>query len=99
MKFFYLLLASLATFRLALMISSEDGPARIFRKLRNIPPAKSNAKEGISCPWCVSVWVSALSTTYLWYLGIFLGPEWPLWWMGVSAGAIALNQELIAKVK
>lgn len=99
MKLFYLLLASLATFRLALMISSEDGPMRIFSRFRKVPPPRSNAREGISCPWCVSVWISAVFTTYLWWLGIFLGPEWILWWMAISAGAITLNQQFIAKVK
>lgn len=99
MNFFYLLAASLATFRLALMISEETGPFRIFAKLRKAPKKDSSFREGISCPWCVSVWMSALVTTFIWWLGVFPGAEWPLWWLDVSAGSVILNQAFIASKK
>lgn len=66
LAFFYLLLGGLATFRLALLISSESGPAFIFRKLRRLPPPKSSAKEGLSCIWCLSIWFAAMITAYQW---------------------------------
>lgn len=99
MSLFYLILASLAAFRLALMFSSEEGPMRLFWKIRHLPPPKSNAREGLSCPWCLAVYFSAAFTTYLWQLGVFPGREWVLWWMAVSAGAVILNQQFIAKLK
>lgn len=86
------LLGSLATYRLALMVSKEDGPAWIFRKLRNTPPKRSSAREGIRCEWCVSIWASALASTFLLVLGAFTGREWPLWWLAMSAVAVLLNQ-------
>jgi hypothetical protein len=88
----YLALGSLATYRLSLLVSKEDGPAFIFRKLRKMPPAKSSAREGIACVFCVSMWASIAVTTYLWWLGVLPGIEWPLWWLAQSALAIACNQ-------
>lgn len=85
------LAAVLATYRLSLMVSKESGPMRVFRKLRNIPPPKSSAREGLSCPLCTSVWFSAAVTGYLGWLGTFPLPEWPLWWLAFSGGAVLLH--------
>ena len=52
------ILLALAVYRLALMVSKEDGPTWIFRKIRRSVPAKSSAKEGIQCTLCVSAWAS-----------------------------------------
>lgn len=93
MNFFYLLLGGLATYRLSLLISKEDGPAYVFRKLRKLPPAKSSAKEGLSCEWCMSIWMGALVAFYLWWLGIMPGNEWPLYWLALSAIGIICNQQ------
>lgn len=49
---------ALATFRLSLLLSKEDGPAWVFRKLRKSIPVSSSAKQGIQCQWCVSVWMA-----------------------------------------
>lgn len=87
-----LALGSLATFRLALLISSEDGPAWIFRKLRNVPPRKSSAHEGIRCIWCVSMWMSILVTTFFYLDKRIEGQDWALYWLSFSAGGIILNQ-------
>src|SRR2546423_6380650 len=93
MKFLYLLLGGLATFRLSLLVTKEDGPAYIFRKIRNSPPEKSSAKEGLSCEWCMSIWMSAVVTTYFWLLAIIPGREWPLYWLAMSGIAIICNQQ------
>lgn len=93
MNFFYLLVGGLATFRLSLLISKEDGPAYIFRKLRRKAPAASSLKEGLSCQWCVSVWMSALIATFYWWRGMFEGVDWPLYWLAMSAVGIICNQQ------
>lgn len=86
-------LAVLAVFRLSLLFSKENGPGRIFHKMRKATPAKSSLREGVSCVFCESIWWSALAVGWLIYLGRV---EWvysPFWWLGVSAGAIILNQQ------
>src|SRR6266705_964295 len=93
MKFFYLLLGGLVAFRLSLMISKEDGPAYIFRKIRKLPANASSAKTGLSCTWCMSIWAGAVVALNLWILKIIPGNEWPLYWLGTSALAIICNQQ------
>lgn len=86
------LVSALATYRLSLLVSKEDGPAWVFRKLRRVPKAGSSAREGLSCPWCLSIWFSAVVTGYEWWQGMVSGVVAPLWWLGVSALAIGFNQ-------
>lgn len=98
---FEFIVCALAVFRLTLLVSKEDGPAWIFYKLRRSVPAKSSAKEGIHCPWCVAIWmaipVSAYITVKL--AGVDL-PEklvvfgdWFLLMLALSAGGIIVNQQ------
>jgi len=93
MNFFFLILGGLAAYRLALLVSKEDGPAYIFRRLRHLPTEESSAKVGLSCEWCVSVWAGALVALYMWWIGLFPGAEWPLYWLAISALAIIFNQQ------
>lgn len=93
MNFLQLLLGGLATYRLSLLISKEDGPAYIFRKLRKLPPPNSSVKDGLSCEWCMSIWMGALVALYLWWADRIGGREWPLYWLAMSAIAIICNQQ------
>jgi hypothetical protein len=93
MNLFVFILASLATFRLALLFSKETGPGRIFAKLRKLPAPKSSAREGLSCEWCLSVSFSAIITATLTWNGdvpIFYAP---IYWLAVSAVAVVINQQ------
>lgn len=87
-----LILAILATYRISLLFSKESGPAKIFQKLRRVPPPKSSAREGLSCQWCMSIYSSALVTAFLWWRGAVETADTPLVWLAVSAGAIVVNQ-------
>lgn len=84
--FFYL---SLAAWRLASLISNEDGPWMVFRRLRERAEywcrkyrfcREFGIYELFSCEWCNSVWIGAgLTVLYLWigdtilYLALPLG--------------------------
>lgn len=81
----------LATYRLSLMLSKESGPMRIFRKIRNIPPPKSAAKEGLSCPLCSSVWFAAIPAVFFCHFGYAPWSESWLWWLSFSGGAVLLH--------
>jgi hypothetical protein len=91
--FFYLVLGGLVTYRLSLLISKEDGPAYIFRRVRKLPPPSTSAREGLSCEWCVSIWAGALVATYYWWIELIPGVEWPLYWLAMSALGIICNQQ------
>lgn len=87
--------ASLATFRLSLLVTNEDGPAKLFARLRRIPKAKSSTHEWLTCLWCFSVTASALVCLCLWYTGVRQHwGDWLLTWWALSAAAIGLNQTL-----
>ena len=98
MTWFDLIVEGLAVFRLALLISKEDGPGWIFRRLRNAPPKDSSVREGIRCEWCVSIWMAVFVMMVRWIadslgkgavhdLLIFF-----LWTMAISAIGVILNQ-------
>jgi len=97
MGFFTLVVASLATFRLALLVTREHGPMRLFDRLRKVPPPHSNARKGLECPWCMSVWIAAAVTLFVWWRTPFPASDLPLYWLAVSAGSILFHQVAIAQ--
>lgn len=62
--FVTVLVGGFAAYRLSLLVTRENGPARIFFNLRRFVDLKfgvnSSLAEGISCPFCVSFWFSLL---------------------------------------
>lgn len=95
---FYLVLGVLATHRVSLMISSESGPGRLFRRLRRLPPPKSATKEGLSCQLCVSIWVAALVAVFYGCVGLLDWRFWPLWWLAMSSGAILCHMRFTRSI-
>lgn len=92
MTWMLFLCGCLATYRMALLLSKEDGPAYVFRKLRNVPPKKSSMHDGIRCLFCASVWMSSLVTTFYWWRGWIEPMDIGLYGLAFSAVAICLNQ-------
>jgi hypothetical protein len=62
-------------------VASEGWRATFWYKLH----------DGASCAFCVSVWVSAAALVY-WcaFAGEWLGWAWPIVWLAISAGAMAV---------
>ncbi len=71
--FFYL---SLAAWRLGSLISNEDGPWQMFKRIRQLAEtwcskykfcSQLGLHELVSCEWCNSVWIGAgLTVLYIW---------------------------------
>ena len=94
MEFFVLfLLASLASYRLALMFSKELGPCRIFERIRALPKSGGCWSKGISCFMCESVWWSATITFWLWVIGVVPFSITIMYWMSVSGMAVLINEK------
>src|SRR5262249_55240931 len=55
-----LVLASLATYRLARMVASEEGPGGVFVKLRGVLDADQQTwfGRGMNCQLCVGFWLA-----------------------------------------
>ena len=91
MNWFIFFISALATYRLALMLSSEEGPLAIFARMRRNVPPKTNPGRGIRCFVCWSVWIAALATLYLLWLGLVSKEISPLYWMAISGAAVIIN--------
>lgn len=90
-------LAALATYRLALMGSSEEGPAAVFARLRRQVPPKTNPGRGIRCIYCWSVWIAGAVTLWLALRGDVPWRDTGLYWFAVSGAAIAIHHQFTAK--
>lgn len=94
MNWLLFIIAALAVSRVADVIAEEEGPAAIFQKLRRKVPAKTNAGRGVRCPYCVGIWLAALVTGWLWWLGLVPGNLTPVFGFGVSGAAAAIKRSL-----
>lgn len=85
-------LAILAVYRVARMLSMEDGPLDAFAKLRERidPKQETWVGRGINCPLCVGFWVSFAASLVL--------LPWSNWenlllnWLGVAGGSVVLHK-------
>lgn len=85
MTFLMVLLAILATYRLAHMVAYEDGPFDILLSLRTwvaLRSADTWIDRGLNCPLCSSFWLA-------W--GIVLLPSVILLALGVAGGVLVLH--------
>lgn len=93
---------SLVVWRIASLISHEEGPFDIFSRVRykagvrydekSNEFGKNNLSRGILCLWCTSVWV-ALPVSAVWEIshsfsivGLFMV------WMALSSSAILFDE-------
>lgn len=87
----------LATYRLTILITEDKGPGFIFAKLRQAPKKGTSLKQGLSCPFCVSIWMGLLVALSLygqaWFPdGVSTVINSGLLVLAFSAAAILLNQ-------
>lgn len=84
---FNLALLSLACYRLARLISRDEGPFNIFHQLRTISgaydygangKAKTSLGRGISCPFCIGLWIALPLAMYA------KKSLWGIWWLAIA---------------
>jgi hypothetical protein len=90
-----LLIRILATWRLASLLHSEEGPFEVFAQLRDVagvrydehskPVSDNQIGKMLSCFWCTSVWAAAI-------VGVLQGELNVLHILSDSAGAILIEQ-------
>src|SRR5476651_2488722 len=88
------LLASLACFRLTRLVTDDQITAWLREKLiRSVPrTAKKTARQGITCAFCVSFYISLLLAVYLCFLGCIEWKLLPLWQPSIWAGSVLWNE-------
>lgn len=82
-----IVLAVFCVWRVTHLLNAEDGPWRLFAKLRRAAGSGRFA-ELLDCFYCLSLWVAAP-------LSILLAPDWTdrlLLWPALSAGAIVIER-------
>jgi hypothetical protein len=82
-RFYYLLIAVLAAWRVTHLLNAEDGPWDLVVRLRRIAGSGFFGKL-LDCFYCLSLWIAAP-------LGLIGGSEWKerlLLWLAISAGAV-----------
>lgn len=98
MDFLELLIMILATWRLASMFVSEDGPFDVFRRIRSIIgvthhddgtiaqiPDRTLSKL-FTCMWCMSIWMAGV------VYGFWIVCPIVVWILGLSTGAIIVER-------
>lgn len=87
------IIASFASWRVALAITEEEGPfgALLYIREHIDPHQKTWVGRGLNCMWCVSFWASLACAIWYWYFGFL--PLWqvPVWWIGIAGGAIFIH--------
>lgn len=79
--------AVFATYRVSFMITQEDGPAYLFKRIRKmahdrtIDTPQQWVYEGINCVLCVSFWLSWVTAALIWLSGVH---DVPIWLMALS---------------
>jgi hypothetical protein len=81
------IIGTLATWRVASLLTREEGPYRLFSRLRGGPDVRG-LRRALHCLYCSSVWVAAP-------LAGFVAP-WSarsiVIWVGLSGGACLLDR-------
>jgi len=80
---FRFVLAVLAVWRVTHLLAKEDGPWRIFKRLR-----RSFLETVLSCFYCLSIWVAV---PFVWFTGGSL-LEKVVVWLALSGAAILLEK-------
>ena len=99
------LIIAMSVWRLASLFSREDGPYRVFERIRHFIGVRDDGRgnyhgenqlaEGLLCMWCCSVWFSTLLCVYALAVGIIQALDFPLYVLATSAAAIVCD-EMIA---
>ena len=87
MNFYWMLIATLAVWRVTYFLHAEDGPADVSRRLRDIAGAGFFGRL-LGCFYCLSLWTAAPFA-----LAIGAGAtETICLWLALSAGAIVIER-------
>lgn len=87
------IIAALAIYRAGRMIAEEDGPAFVFKRLRDAHTNDKRAFDvGIRCVYCIGVWAALVVVVMLCTFG---GWDWwlfPVWWFGLAGAAAKIHE-------
>lgn len=92
MTWLVFILATLGTYRVARMLTQEDGPFDAFAQLRGRVGQRTWVGRGFHCVLCVSFWVAALVAVLLAATATILWRDVWLVWPGIAGAAVVVYQ-------
>jgi hypothetical protein len=93
-NWFLLLISSLAIFRLSELVSLDNGPFHIFKKLRAVCPKTTKFGELIGCFYCNSMWYSIIVCTVYALARVIPWSMYPIWVFGIAGGAVVFYRSI-----
>ena len=91
-------IASLAIYRVARMVSEEDGPAFLLKRLRaRYSNDKRSFDVGLRCFYCLSFWAALVATAWLVAFGGWNVWLFPVYWFGLAGAAVICHRYWNAK--
>ncbi len=88
----YVLLAILAVYRVAYLITSEDGPYELATRFRALLGQRNWVGRGFHCVLCVSFWLALIPTLYLERLWALPAADVFLLWLGIAGGVVFVTK-------
>lgn len=85
----WIVLATLATYRLSRMIALEDGPVDVFSNMREKVGQATWVGRGVHCVLCISFWLSWLVVLLLPLASL---PEYVLAALGIAGGVVVIHK-------
>lgn len=89
-----IILAILASWRLASLLAEEEGPGEIFVRIRLGVTGKILGAKGASCVWCLSVYTGAFFAGLIYPFDFSPWYGYLIWWLGISGGTIIIHSIL-----
>ncbi len=87
----HLLLCCLAVYRLSELITVDNGPWHVFRRLRTCSSHPMWC-ELMSCFYCQTMWWAALFAGMSASVGSIVLADGFLWWMAIAGGSVVIRQ-------
>ena len=84
-----LIIASLAVFRLAELVTVDSGPWKMFERLRKCS-SHPMVCELVSCPYCCGLHISWMATLFIGMRGYIQWEDFFPWTMAIAGGAVAI---------
>lgn len=88
------IIASLATHRIAVLVTEDEGPFSIFTRLRGAldPDQKTWLGRGMNCVFCVGFWAALPVAVFVTVLGYADAWAWPLTWLGLAGAVVIIRR-------
>ncbi len=90
-----IILAVLATYRIALMLATEEGAFGIFNLIRaRIDPEQNTwVGRGLNCPLCIGFWIAGLFALLIAHQDATVHrSEFVLIWFAIAGGQVLLQK-------